>query len=372
MYSLLIKILLLTYINSNVIQLEISDFYYSIPNPSFYFTKEQFWYHILLNTYSSGSIFWMNFNAKYKSDIIKNLTLYNDDNYNVTHYLTDIKINQTALNNFSIYVSKTSLWTRDTGIALGYHFNDTSFSIVHSLYNSKKIDKLQFAYEKIGKHDNFYIGGVPENKILNFTYKGVVEIDEKLPTWGFNLEYIKYIGTNFKMNLPTIIHSAMENMIISDDVFDFFYSNVLQDKMINNECDTRTNGIYGQKYFRCRLDEERLSTKIEFVFDNIQVEFTIKDLFNYSNSKIVSNSDKPFHKFNGVFLGIDFIRMMNYTIFDYENTQVSFYSDTIKISSKSKEKLQTKPLIIIVISLCGLLCAMLLYIKYLYKTDLSI
>ena len=112
--------------------------------------------------------------------------------------------------------------------------------------------------------------------------------------------------------------------------------------------------------------------KIEFVFDNIQVEFTIKDLFNYPNSKIVSNSDKPFHKFNGVFLGIDFIRMMNYTIFDYENTQVSFYSDTIKISSKSKEKLQTKPLIIIVISLCGLLCAMLLYIKYLYKTDLSI
>lgn len=63
---------------------------------------------------------------------------------------------------------------------------------------------------------------------------------------------------------------------------------------------------------------------------------------------------------------------MNYTIFDYENTQVSFYSDTIKISYKSKEKLQTKPLIIIVISLCGLLCAMLLYIKYLYKTDLSI
>ena len=372
MYSLLLKTLLLSYINSNVIQLEISDFYYSVPNPSLYFSKENFWYNILLNTYSSGSIFWMNFNTKYKSDIIKNLTLYCDDNYDVTHYLTDIKINQTILNNFSIYVSKTSLWTRDTGIALGYHFNDTSFSIVHSLYNNKKIDKLQFAFEKIGKHDNFYIGGLPENKIENFTYKGVISIDEQLPSWGFNLEHIKYNGTNFKMNIPTIIHSAMENMIISDDVFDFFYSNVIQDKMINNECDTRNNGIYGQKYFRCRLDEERLNTKIEFVFDSIQIEFKIKDLFNYSDSKIVSNSDKPFHKFNGMFLGIEFISMMNYTIFHYENKQVSFYSDTFKISSKSKEKVQIKPLIIIVILLCGLLCVILLYINYLYKNNLSI
>lgn len=141
--------------------------------------------------------------------------------------------------------------------------------------------------------------------------------------------------------------------------------------MINNKCDTRNNGIYGQKYFRCRLDEERLNIKIEFVFDNIQIEFKIKDLFNFSDSKIVSNSDKPFHKFNGMFLGIEFIRIMNYTIFDYENKQVSFYMDTFKISSKSKEKVQIKPLIIIVISICGLLCAMLLYIKYLYKYNLS-
>ena len=106
MYSLVIILLLVAYITSNVIQLEISDFYYSIPNPLFYFTKEDIMYHILLNTYSSNSIFWMNFFVKRKNDIVNKLTLYYDDNYNVIHYLTDIKINQTVLRNFSIYVSK--------------------------------------------------------------------------------------------------------------------------------------------------------------------------------------------------------------------------------------------------------------------------
>lgn len=369
MYSLVIILLLVAYITSNVIQLEISDFYYSIPNPLFYFTKEDIMYHILLNTYSSNSIFWMNFFVKRKNDIVNKLTLYYDDNYNVIHYLTDIKINQTVLRNFSIYVSKTSLWTRDTGIALGYHFNDTSFSIVHSLYNNKKIDKLQFTFEKIGKHDSLYLGGLPENKNINFTYKGVIKINEKLPTWGFNLKMIKYNGSEYIMNLPTVIHSAMENMIVSDDVFDFFYSNVLKDKMVNNDCDTRTNGLYEQKYFRCHLDEEMLNTKINFVFDNLQIEFHIRDLFNASYSNFYSNSERPFHKFNGVFLGIEFIRMMNYSIFDYEKKQIEFYSDTFKLSTLSEEKENIKPIIFIIISICSLLCIILMYIKNVNKTN---
>ena len=85
-----------------------------------------------------------------------------------------------------IVESKTLIFWRDQGLALGYHIKDKSFSIVHQLYQKNIIDHLQFAFKNLReKSDQFYIGGVPNNVYLSFPYKAIIKIDETLPTWGF-------------------------------------------------------------------------------------------------------------------------------------------------------------------------------------------
>ena len=72
---------------------------------------------------------------------------------------------------------------------------------------------------------------------------------------------------------------------------------------------------------------------ISFGFGNITIEVNIKELFSNSESLFTSNIEpKKMHKFEGIILGVAFINLFNYTLFDYEKKQIEFYSDTYNIS----------------------------------------
>ena len=56
----------------------------------------------------------------------------------------------------------------------------------------------------------------------------------------------------------------------------------------------------------------------------------IKDLFapQYPTMLVRNNKANEYYGHKGVFIGISFLQLFNYTVFDYENKQISFYSDT--------------------------------------------
>ena len=59
----------------------------------------------------------------------------------------------------------------------------------------------------------------------------------------------------------------------------------------------------------------------------------INDLFDGSSSLFLSNSHRiKIHNFTGLLLGADFLSLFNYTLFDFDNKQIEFYSDYIPLS----------------------------------------
>ena len=77
----------------------------------------------------------------------------------------------------------------------GYHIIDESYSI-----------------------EKLYLGGIPNNTHLTFPYKGILKINETLPTWGFHLNSIIFNNSEYIINQPCIIHSVLTNTFISDDI----------------------------------------------------------------------------------------------------------------------------------------------------------
>ena len=63
------------------------------------------------------------------------------------------------------------------------------------------------------------------------------------------------------------------------------------------------------------------------------MKIILKNMFDISNSKFLSNTYKSkIHNFTGLILGSEFLSLFNYTVFDYDNKAIEFYSDTIPIT----------------------------------------
>ena len=131
--------------------------------------------------------------------ITNKLEIFIERTYKCEEYMTDIILNNLQINNLSFYIPNGLTWVRESGLALGYHIKDESFSIVHNLFFNKKIEKLQFAFYNLFNKDKgaLYIGGIPSDKHKELPYKGIVRVNETLPTWGFKLKNIKYNNSCF-------------------------------------------------------------------------------------------------------------------------------------------------------------------------------
>ena len=60
----------------------------------------------------------------------------------------------------------------------------------------------------------------------------------------------------------------------------------------------------------------------------------IKDLFapQYPTMLVRNNKANEYYGHKGVFIGIRFLQLFNYTVFDYENKQIELYSDLYEIT----------------------------------------
>lgn len=330
-------------ITSSIIKLttSVSAYQYDKFHPTLYYPNEGVDYATYLNTFLPHTILGCSFHLLNSS--IRNSSFHQDD-YECFLYDTSIRFKDVVLSNISVYYANDSAWSRDMGIGLGYHSDNESFSIVNLLYKRKKIEKNQFAFNTKEKEGNWLIGGIPNDEHNYCRYKGVIKVNESLPTWGFRLKEIMYKNEKYEMNLDTIVHSGMSNLIISDDVFETMLHKVFKPDLITKKCHIESTEDYGEKYDMAYMSCSGLShnEQIKFVFDNVILTLNESDLFDIFKTSRFRGNGKPnlFANFSGVLLGKEFIELFDYIIFDYTNKQVELYSNNTMITLTEREKHQ--------------------------------
>lgn len=194
---------------TKILQITLDNYYNYIPRPTVLFVHENQYYSLYFNTFIPFSLIGESMN-KYLITTYKkgetNISLEN--NYKVSQYQIDIQFENYILNDLSVYILQDRSFTRERALSLGFHIINESYSIVYQLYHKKAIDKYQFAFAQIkGK---LYLGGIPNDTHLSLPYKGILKINETLPTWGFNLDSIRFNNREYVINQPCIINSAIK------------------------------------------------------------------------------------------------------------------------------------------------------------------
>ena len=326
MIVILFYFLFLTYTTSEIIKIPITNLDETIPSPKIT-TYPQGIAYLPLNTYISYSVFWKSYlNYERKEKIIGETILELDDNYEAIHYVTGIEIEKIVLNNFHFYIAKEPIWGWEAGISFGYQ-NDTSFSLVHSLYKEGHINNLQFAFESI---NNFYIGGIPDTiNLSNFTYKVTVKANETLPTWGFALNGVKHKGKNYDIKTPCVIHSAVKKMIVSDELYEIMRTSILKENIDKRECSIENTGFnLEQLFLKCELSNEKRNETIVLNFDGFSLEMKLGNFFDGKRSLFLTNMvNHRYGDFNGTILGVEFVKSMNFMLFDYKDKHIELYSN---------------------------------------------
>ena len=333
-------------INSQSLGFDIVKYDYGRPTIMFSFPNEKIKRHYSLNTFLSFSAIGLDYindsNVKQR-----NITLHLEkDLPNAILYQTDISIEDLiTVHNFPFFMSNSIEWAREYGISLGYHFEDNSLSIIHSLYSQGMIKHKKFSFHNPNRNlkGHFYIGDLPNNSHKELPYQGVITVNENLPTWGFNLTTVEHNNITYELNIPCILHTAITDAIISNDLYQLLKNRILKSYIDNKTCVTDSNGIsFYQKYLRCYLQNDDIKDDIYFTFDNsVKMKFSLSDFVIKEKGSvfydIYSNSDTPhpIHYFNGVILGMHFINKFNYTVFDYDSRHIEFYSDRYEITMHS-------------------------------------
>ena len=250
-------------------------------------------------------------------------TIILDDTYDIYKYIMDIKFEDDAiLNNLSVFILRDLSWIRERVLSLGYHIIEESYSIVYNLYKTKAIDEYRFAFDQI--KEKLYLGRIPNNTHLTLPYKGKLKINEALPTWGFHLNSIIFNKSEYIINQPCIIHSALTNVFISDDILSVIKT-ILAD-IISNGCSMTSSNYEGKEFKQdimiCNQNLDVLKNDIEFIFDNVKLKLKLSYLFMDSNNLLnqpFSSNGRPnkLHNFTGDILGYPFLRLFNYTVFEY-------------------------------------------------------
>ena len=302
-----------------------------ITSPIDYFNRGVVFYNIdkqyasSINTFRTETLLSGGFDKKEETPIILQPE---EEAYQA--YLALIPISS-SINIFAYYVN-SHLWTREIGLSFGYKVTNESYSYVHTLYNKQIISHRVFIMHNLrkGLNGNLYIGGVPNNEHTKMIYKGKLKVNETLPTWGFMLRDVIFKNKVYSLNIPTIISSNLLNMFISDEFYEFMVNKIL----IDGEYGEVRNSFLTRTYQKQVISKEGMnkSKEIAFVFDNIEMKIKLKNMFEKSNSKFLSNTYKSkIHNFTGLILGSEFLSLFNYTVFDYDNKAIEFYSDTIPI-----------------------------------------
>ena len=129
------------------------------------------------------------------------------------------------------------------GYGFSYKYIDEDFSIVHSLYNQKKISHKLFAFIPATNQEDgyFIIGGITDDK--NYKYKGSLNVNSKYNIWGNTLKRISIGDEKYDIDVYAQIHSSHYDIVTSKRFFIFILNTVLKEDIMNKNCERLTEGF---------------------------------------------------------------------------------------------------------------------------------
>ena len=253
------------------------------------------------------------------------------------------------------------------GIGLAFKFEDEKFSFVHHLYNQKIIDQkvFGFTYNKEVDNGTLFFGSNSEVNYTQFKYKGEIKVNEKYTSWGSNITGIVYNNTVYPFNSYAILNTDFFGVIFSHDFFDFMIETFFKDKIDERVCTLKQMNT-GCDYLVCNLEKMDISKEsIKLIYGDISIKLPLSLLFTQKQRGFVSSFySNPFREYkNTVILGMEFISLFEFTVFDYDNKAIFLYSNSIemfKLDSNITREVIIKEIIAAITFICFML--ILLYI----------
>lgn len=312
------------------------DFLYkdSIPFIDLFFINENSHFIVSVNTYLNFThVKESDFKFTIPSQIIEQtkVSLFRD--YYGYSYCNDIKIKDKIINKlYYLITSQEQTFNEDIGLSLSYKYNDEGYSLIHHLYYSKVIDHLQFAFEIKQKGiDGFiYFGGIPNNTQLTLPYIGLCEVDDNnYSSWGCSVHKITFKNNVYNIDKYVLLHTGVNGYFLSNEIYNVFV-NIFKEEIAKNDCREKKNS-FNIKWIVCsNILPKKFKENVTFEIGNFQMNISIRQLFECSfdecESKVYSKH-YALDRTNNTYIGIDFINLFNYSVFDYERKQVVFYTD---------------------------------------------
>ena len=215
-------------------------------------------------------------------------------------------------------------------LPLSYKFYNNSFSLIYSMLNASMISHALFAIEPIDQRKGyFHMGGVPKESIDN-KYKATLTVDQNYDTWGTNLDYIKINSHIFRYKRYINFQANISELYVSIDFLNFLNTSLLMPYLSDNRC--RYEDRYYKKYYECQCGVFNSFPTISFMINGTLFEFQMKNMKDRPERKdnenctlLLVNTESEMN--NSQFIFGTFFLQNFISVFDYESSSITFYSN---------------------------------------------
>lgn len=275
------------------------------------------------------------------SHISSNESLLIDDSFiNVKQCSTPIIIDSLKTKNEIIYYSYNKEdFPNKALLGLSYSYSNLHMSLVHNFYSSNDISKRQYGFYFTDDSDSngyIFLGNYPisANKVMKCKI-----LSENYITWNCDLQYIKMKSkVQYTNSHYSYFNIKEEGILVPFSFYEHF--ELYLDVNYNDNC---KNLVGDHRYsFRCKSSYINTLPTIEFSFDNTLITFEMISLFKCNNTLNKDFDCDSYIYYDGTvkdtfIFGYPFMKDY-YTVFDYDNKEVTFYTNN---SNDKREKVKT-------------------------------
>ena len=272
-----------------------------------------------------------------------------------------------VIDKFPFYYIKTIDLPRG-GLGLGYKFENTSLSIVHTLKEQGYIKSLSFGFYKLFDSERYlFFGDVYQNKIQD-QYKAEIVVDNNSEYWGGQLEQIEINDEITVINEPFKLQSSHQVLYVPFRIFNHIVSKYFTNYIDQHICEkVDSYNITGIVCDRKQFEENPFELNITFYIQGIKYTLTTIDLLENFGVDTHLKIKHSLQFYDEWVLGNLFFRKY-LTVFSYDNHTVTFYYPKPFISYSNKTS-SVIPKIYLYITIIDILMIIsLLYNKYAINT----
>lgn len=263
----------------------------------------------------------------------ENLTLYNNRTYPaelLKSYL-ELRATHTIINPFYFYyIDEHQTVYEEDCISLKYKYKDEKFSIIHQLKKQNTIKSLSFGLSKIDSIKGYlFFGGIPNSEIERTKRKhiGKCKVNLQSDNWGCDLQYIIVNNKSellFVNKYPTFFDVLDSKIIIPNDFFTFLEKNFFSSLINESKCSKVI--VSDKNWIECLTKFLPEKMNITFIINNLLFNFNVHDLFTINEKKSFFNLITH-SKYENQWIFGNFFFEKYITLFDYENNDITFYSE---------------------------------------------